>query len=373
MRKFELPLLYDTVKSGKIKQWKISVQEYKDKCVITTETGLIDGKMTEFNTDITEGKNKNRANETSVYEQAISEATSKWNKKKDQQGYTETKISNKWRPILPMLCVQYTDRKKDLTFPIYVQPKIDGLRAIYQKENTTWNLYSRLGNAFPHLTLILNELKSTNMILDGELFSFELTFQEINGLVRKKTLNETDIFNLNKIKYYVYDTVSDDPFTVRLEILITLFKKNSFKNLVLCPTEVCLKDSDIVPFHNKYVSEKFEGIILRNASGKYEEKVRSKNLQKYKTFLDSEYTITGFTEGEGSEKGAIIWICSTGSGQSFNVRPAGSIPIRKKLFKQGNKYIGKLLTVKYFELTDEGIPRFPTTLYGDTADIRKEI
>jgi DNA ligase OB-like domain len=40
------------------------------------------------------------------------------------------------------------------------------------------------------------------------------------------------------------------------------------------------------------------------------------------------------------------------------------------MFKKGKKYIGKMLTVKFFEYTDEGIPRFPTTIRGGEADMR---
>ena len=45
--------------------------------------------------------------------------------------------------------------------------------------------------------------------------------------------------------------------------------------------------------------------------------------------------------------------------QRFWARPKGTRDERQQLFNTGDKYLGKLLTVRYQELTDDGIPRFP--------------
>ena len=78
-----------------------------------------------------------------------------------------------------------------------------------------------------------------------------------------------------------------------------------------------------------------------------------------KTFLDGEYRIVDYLEGTGNEAGCVIWGCETPDGQTFRVRPRGTQEDRKVLFQNGNDYIGKMLTVRYQELTDEGVPRFP--------------
>ena len=69
--------------------------------------------------------------------------------------------------------------------------------------------------------------------------------------------------------------------------------------------------------------------------------------------------VAGFTEGEGSEKGLVIWICKTKDGKPFNVRPRGTHEERAELFKKAKNYVGQKLTVRYQELSDDGIPRFP--------------
>ena len=82
-------------------------------------------------------------------------------------------------------------------------------------------------------------------------------------------------------------------------------------------------------------------------------------LQKYKEFLDTEYPVIGFKEGEGAEAGCVIWLCRTPEGREFACRPRGTREDRQALFADGASYVGKPLTVRYQELTDEGLPRFP--------------
>jgi DNA ligase-1 len=110
--------------------------------------------------------------------------------------------------------------------------------------------------------------------------------------------------------------------------------------------------------HNAYVADGFEGIMLRAPSGDYKHS-RSADLLKYKEFFDAEYEVVGFKEGEGQEKGCVLWMCRTEEGRTFHCRPRGTRESRMELFQNGGDYVGKKLTVRYQELTDEGLPRFP--------------
>ena len=55
----------------------------------------------------------------------------------------------------------------------------------------------------------------------------------------------------------------------------------------------------------------------------------------------------------------MVWIVETENGQEFRVRPEGTRELRREWFENGDDYIGEMLTVKFFELTDDGVPRFP--------------
>jgi DNA ligase-1 len=67
----------------------------------------------------------------------------------------------------------------------------------------------------------------------------------------------------------------------------------------------------------------------------------------------------GFKEGDGVEKGCVLWRCATVEGLEFDCRPRGSREERAELYRRGATYVGKPLTVRFQEWTDDKVPRFP--------------
>lgn len=63
-------------------------------------------------------------------------------------------------------------------------------------------------------------------------------------------------------------------------------------------------------------------------------------------------------EAEGRDSGTVIWRCATKTGDEFDCRPIGSMEHRKALFQNAKANVGKMLTIKYQELSEKGIPRF---------------
>jgi ATP-dependent DNA ligase len=375
----EFPTLIGEASTGKTKMWSITVTPSAD---IVVTHGYVDGKKQTNTKTVTAGKNIGKKNETTPLEQAILDARATWQKKKDA-GYTEqspiqtpssvavggagsststvpesrAKATTDGVP-LPMLALDFNKRGSSIKFPCYVQRKYDGTRCVAIPQS---GLFSRNRKRYPHLEHILEDLRSlpSTIILDGELYSTELSFQEIVGLVKKETLTTEDATKMLKIQFHCYDLISDAPYEDRMARLEALFSRFKFKHIRLVDTDICSSRADLKPLHDKYVSEGFEGIMLRNSAGKYRIGVRSSDLQKYKEFCDDEYKVTGFREGDGAEKGCVIWVCRTPAGQEFACRPRGTREDRMDLFRRGSEFIGKNLTVRYQELTTDGIPRFP--------------
>jgi DNA ligase-1 len=343
----EFPTLYATAKTGKVKVWAISVV-VSDAPTITVSAGYIDGKKVISKREVTSGKNIGKKNETTPLQQAINEATAKWTDKKGD-GFTESAAEAEEAEIIrPMLAHDYHKVGKKMVFPCMVQPKLDGVRAYY--DNGV--LYSRTGKAFAGLDHIIAELKEHNLRFDGELYSDKYTFQEIVGMVKKK---QKGTENIHLVVYDIVDATKT--FEERHAIVNGLFK--GAKSVETLLTETCPTASKLKEMHDKYVQDGYEGLILRNIKGKYAINARSNDLQKYKEFLDDEFVVSGFTEGEGVEDGLVLWECKTKEGKKFTVRPRGTHTERAKLFKDGKKFIGKFLTVRFQEYTDDGIPRFP--------------
>jgi DNA ligase-1 len=201
--------------------------------------------------------------------------------------------------------------------------------------------------------------KTDTLYLDGELYSDKLTFQELAGTLRRHTNTKE---TLDKIYFVVFDmfwTDSNPKYATRKEGLNQLFDSLLQLSTQLIKTEKVADEKEMIAKQEEYIQQGYEGIILRNSKGVYKMKHRSADLQKYKSFIDSEFKICDFKEGDGTEIGCVVWQCKTLSNQLFWVRPKGTQEERRDLFTYGPSYLGKYLTVRYQELTDDGIPRFP--------------
>jgi DNA ligase-1 len=111
-------------------------------------------------------------------------------------------------------------------------------------------------------------------------------------------------------------------------------------------------------YHDMFVQQGHEGVMIRDASSIYEIGKRSNYLLKHKAFQTEEYEIVDVKEGTGREKGTAIWVCKVGE-QHFSAKPEGTLEVRRKYLEEKDKYIGKHLTVRYQNLTALGVPRFP--------------
>jgi len=79
----------------------------------------------------------------------------------------------------------------------------------------------------------------------------------------------------------------------------------------------------------------------------------------------SEFKIVGYTCGTGNEDECIVFKCVTESGKEFSCRPRGIARVRREMYFNGESYIGKMLTVRFQELTQDGIPRFGVGIVRD--------
>jgi len=134
---------------------------------------------------------------------------------------------------------------------------------------------------------------------------------------------------------------------------------NAFnKHCVLVQTAICNDEDEVMELYGEYVDKGFEGQMLRT-NGKYENK-RSKFLMKHKSFIDEEYTILDIVEGEGNRTGtAGYMVFETENGDRFKSNVKGTWEETAEMLKNKKKLIGKEATIKYFNLTPAGIPRFP--------------
>jgi len=352
------------VKGQKMQQWNIWVEDKDGVCTIYTSHGQVGGKIAEDKgTVIKGGKNLGRANATTVQEQAIREAQSKYDKKKDE-GYTEsieearTKIY--W---FPMLAKQYA-KATNLDFPYILQNKLEGVRAwAYKDDNGEILLMSRKREFFVGFPLIREALKDMpqNYILDGELYTPKtvMSFQKLCGVIKRE--KDRDLQEEAKIDYYSFDLFDKQDFYKSFSDRYSELQRyvegkekiKLVKNLKLCKTKKEVEAELLAS-----VGQGYEGIMLRK-DNKYTLDFRTSFLLKYKTTEDKEFEVVSFEEGKGNYAGTPVWICKTESGEQFNVPAGGTVEDRQELFPNAGEYIGKMITVRFQSLTDRGVPLFP--------------
>jgi len=358
MKHHEFPQLYAFASTKKIKTWSIHVYENDEgHGVITRSHGYLDGKIQINSKIIKKGKNIGKSNETTPYEQAYSEAESEWKSKKDQNYQEEIpKKGDTPNIILPMLAIDFNKRSHDIQYPAYVQPKLDGVRCLAIRKGDEIVYQSRNGKLYEtlkHLTPILLRHMFDGDIFDGEIYTHGWSFQKLVSAVKKE--NE----DTPQLQYWVYDYARTDmKYIERLHTIESLISMNDYVKL-LKSTEVYNKEQ-VEEYHDQFVREGYEGVIIRNIDGYYKFDYRSADLQKFKKFKDEEFVIAGFEEGTGLEEGCVIFVCVTEDGKQFRVRPKGSRELRRKWLQESEQIWGKQLTVRHQEpRSEDNIPRFP--------------
>jgi len=346
------PMLYKYTQRGQIQQWLIVAEDDH----FYTEEGIQGGTITTSKPTVCKAKNVGRSNETTPEQQALAEAQAKWQKKVDA-GYNEVLTAEK-KFFEPMLAHEIDKYSKLLfTVPTFIQPKLDGLRAV----NANNTLMSRNGKPYvacPHLY-------QDKVTLDGELYNhiYRDDFNKIVSLCKKQTPSEEELEESKKsVQMWVYDFPDHKgKFSDRLLALKKWFDKNSNPSLVLVPTYEVKNQKDIDRYHEEFLEMGFEGSIIRLDLGDYENK-RSKQLLKKKDFVDEEFKIIGAEEGEGGRAGTIgyfIMAHDKQEGKTFKSNVKGDFEFLKDVWNNHKKYIGTEATVKYFNRTPDDIPRFP--------------
>ena len=267
---------------------------------------------------------ESRTNVKTGYEKALMRAQTMWNNE-----------NTKCTQILPMLANKWEERHKYISEPFYVQPKLDGVRLLVSKDGC----FSRTGkpvHGVEHLAKGLGD----GEYLDGECYAPNKTFEEITSMFK---------MNPKSLEFHIFDYFNLNEPNLTFE--------ERMKRVTI-DTFLVKNKTDIQRYHDMFVRDGHEGIMIREASSTYEVGKRSNYLLKYKAFQTEEYHIVDVKEGTGREKGTAIWVCRTGE-QHFSVRPEGTLEVRRKFLEEKEKYIGKQLTVRFQNLTALGVPRFP--------------
>lgn len=356
-----LPQLYSLSSKGKTQVWSIRVEGNE----LVSTYGVLDGAM-QVERKAIQGKNIGKANETTPEQQALLEAPRVWKTKVDK-GYVES-IEELSTPFLPMLAKPFEENSDKVKFPCYIQPKLDGIRCMAYWVGDELVLMSRGGKPLdvPHIQASLANSLVKDGVLDGELYIHGKNFQEITRLVKKVRPESVTL------EYHVYDGFrigqESKAFSDRIMELVDSVSNPDINGEHLPPhvnmveNKLAWNPEQIQEAHTAFESQGYEGIMIRNLEGAYKLKHRSADLLKLKSFLDSEYKVVGYETGDGRFEGVPIWLCETPEGKTFSVVCKGTMEEKADDMAKADSLVGKWLKVKYFELSEDNVPRFPVGL-----------
>jgi DNA ligase 1 len=247
----------------------------------------------------------------------------------------------------PVLLAEAWDGVIDVT-GWWISEKLDGVRAYWDGTQ----FLSRLGNTFAAPEWFTAGLP--NVALDGELWLERKQFQRTVGIVRRK--DQTDLWK--QVRFVVFDVpVLAEPFEARIDHLQRLIREHNPQYALTHDHRRCLGIAHLQEELERVEALGGEGLMLRQPSSLYVAG-RSSTLLKVKTFQDAEARVIGHQKGAGRHKGRLgALLVQLADGTEFSVGTGFSDAER------GNPPpIGSTITFRYQELSDGGVPRFPSYL-----------
>jgi len=322
-------------------------------------SGLIWGKYITHEKEIAE-KNVWKANHKTAEEACISVKESLIKKKLREWYYKTIEEARDEMMIKPMLAKDYKDYKDKITFSdSYIQPKLDGMRC-FTELDWQWGVIMRSRGQkvisgtriLTHIEEQLSNYRGMPIIIDWELYAHKLDFQENMKIAKKFTEGETDVF----LKYHIYDTIDEQPFHVRVNRV--WFHS---EHVVAVTTARVNNEEDIDKFHTKFIAEWYEGSIIRYGGKPYEMK-RTNCVLKKKDFIDITAKIIDVEPQQAKPEHWTFVLQGTEWESMWKIFKAGlkgSHEERVEILANKDKYIWQTAEVRFFEYSQDGIPRFP--------------
>ena len=281
------------------------------------------------------------------------------------------------KPMLAKQADKVTD-KKIFNKIWFASRKIDGLRALiymgtdgelHTSSRGAMNYDAAMYEILSHPTLIQIFKENPGLIMDGECYHHGYSLQKLNGIARtQKTAVDYEV-----LQFYWYDVVDmNSTFDERWAYMQDLkdqynlefnpekqFKPDELR-IQFVPQITVSSWNAIMDLHNEYVSEGWEGVVIRDPDKVYKPNGRSNDMIKIKLYQSKEFLITGYELGlRGTED--MVFNLITKDGIPFKAKPHGDRE-QKEWYVNNfeEECLNQYANVKFFYLSDTGCPLQPS-------------
>jgi DNA ligase-1 len=245
----------------------------------------------------------------------------------------------------PLLLAESWDNAADLG-GWWMSEKLDGVRAYWDGKQ----FLSRQGNLFHAPDWFVEGFPATP--LDGELWLDRKKFQRTVSIVRRQ--DKSDLWK--ELRYLVFDApAAGGGFEERFAQVNHILGRDAVQYARPHAHEVCKDVGCLRAELARVEALGGEGLMLRQPGSKYEAG-RSPTLLKVKSFRDAEAEVIGHQGGAGKHKGRLgALLVRLPDGTEFAVGTGFSDRER-----EAPPAVGATITFRYQELSEGGVPRFPS-------------
>lgn len=366
--------LFSRDTTGKVRVWSM---EQQADCYRTI-SGVLNGELVTSEWTVAEAKNTGRANATTAVEQAQKEIESRYTKQLKLGYHKNISDIDNFQFVEPMLAKSYNDYADKIDFcdgRWLLQTKLNGMRLVA----TRHGLFTRKGERFvsiPHIQESLQPFFALHpeAVLDGECFNDDLRqrLNEIVSLARKtKNVSAADLQKSREIiKFYIYDgygfsdQLSEEAPYAKRKAWIDTNVAGKYQYTLAVSSTVLDSLETMQSCYDDILALGHEGGILRHSDAAYEHK-RSKGLLKVKPEDTDDFYIVDIKEGSGnwSGKAKIISLRSQDGSMNFDGTFQGTMEDAVKCLREREKWIGKLVEIKYNGLTAYNVPQYAQMNY----------
>jgi len=383
------PWIYKLDTKGKTRKWRYVVEGdafYSQQGIAEPEAKLTTNKPT-----LCTPKNVGRSNASTAEEQALVEAEARMEKKlKTGYFHDRAEIAGKFQS--PMLAKNYADRLGKIKFPVGIELKLNGVRAVYRTRGVLLSRNNKRFHTVPHILEVLDTRLPEGIQLDGELFNPD-NRENLNRTTKLANVTRTeptteDLAESRRIvQYHIFDAYGftdkltgkeitpETPFALRRLALLGLVEQlerntGALPGIRCVRHRVCNSDEEVMQAFRDFVADGHEGGIVRLLDAPYEFK-KSANLLKVKDFQDAEFEIVELQEGKGNWAGYVkrvicklspelLRIAQTKNPDAKTTFAANIRGDREHLLALWNTrkaQVGRMATVTYQDISEYGYPQ----------------
>ena len=297
-------------------------------------------------------------------------------------------------------------KKKASARGVWVQPKLDGIRALVSIVPDRDGvgrvvMITRNGKQLVWLNHLREQVlvflkDRPDVILDCEVYA-EHIYGEVGvkgtGKTQKLVYSDSSLELPQKQRFdvisggvrpvrgephtlekqlclYVFDIADptgeltqDERFAIRDELFSQSKIEKRCPSLKKVETRKVKTVAEIDALHAEFAEKEFEGVVIRARNLKYDGGRKSLQMRKHKLVMDEEFSVEGAEKDDGVPIEHFVWVCSVrgpdGKKRKFTVKPMGTREQKQVWWSNRKRFIGQPLTVRFQDKTVDGVPRFP--------------